>query len=87
MSDLVLCVLPGGGCEIPVPLQGTEIGVISDAECTSVWGDSFQESNMICVWDGASGTVGACNVRAIMTAIPNFLLLIIHYLFILLLYQ
>ena len=62
ISALILCVLPGGGCEIPVPLQGTEIGVISDAECTSQWGDSFQESNMICVWDGASGTVGACNV-------------------------
>ena len=32
--------------------------IISDAECTSLMGTSFQSSNMICVYNGSQGV---CN--------------------------
>jgi len=53
-----------GSCALPIALQGTAIPIISDAQCSSIWGSSFQASAMICVWGGSGGTIGSCNVSA-----------------------
>lgn len=50
-----------GSCSLPVALQGTEIPIIADDQCSGIWGSSFQSSNMICVYGGVGGGIGACN--------------------------
>ena len=56
-----------GSCALPVALQGANLDVISDAQCESLRGTSFQSSNMICVWDTVNQQLGACNVSYITT--------------------
>ena len=51
-------MLPGN-CAIATALQGVQMPILSDSECSSKWGSSFQASSMICVF---SGSHGACNV-------------------------
>merc|ERR1712043_15833 len=47
-----------GSCGLPSNLQGAPIPIISDSECTSQWGSSFNSDLMICVYNGQQG---ACN--------------------------
>ena len=50
-----------GTCDVPQSLLGADpIPIISDSECSSRYGSSFNSDNMICVWNGSQG---ACNVR------------------------
>ena len=44
---------------MPIALQGRAMPIISDSECSSRAGSSFQSSSMVCVFDGQGG---ACNV-------------------------
>ena len=61
-QDRFYFVISGGSCSLPVTLQGTEIPIISDDECSGIYGDDFQPDNMICVWGGDGGGIGSCNV-------------------------
>jgi hypothetical protein len=55
-------VLAGDLPTLPTILQGTGIPIISDAQCANLWPNSFDASNMICVWGGVGGGIGSCNV-------------------------
>ena len=55
-------VFIAGSCALPTALQGANLDVISDAQCESLRGSSFQADNMICVWDTVNQDLGACNV-------------------------
>ena len=49
-----------GSCSLPSALQGVDpMPIISDSECTSRWGSSFNSALMICVYNGSQGS---CNV-------------------------
>merc|ERR1711893_171657 len=48
-----------GSCGLPSALQGVDpMPIISDSECTSRWGSSFNSNLMICVYNGSQGS---CN--------------------------
>ena len=49
-----------GGCALPIALQGRQMPIISDAECTQRWPGNFSPDSMVCVFDNGGG--GACNV-------------------------
>ena len=57
----VLMYTTGNTCEEnPIMLQGViDIPIITDAECTSRWGTSFDSTVMICVFNSENG---ACDV-------------------------
>ena len=53
-------IVVSGSCSLPTTLQGVDpIPIISDSECTSRWGSSFNSALMICVYNGSQGS---CNV-------------------------
>jgi secreted trypsin-like serine protease len=62
------CFISGWGREtdggpLPASLKEVQIPVISDAECSRIWGNSFNEAVHVCVLDDdpSDGMSGACN--------------------------
>merc|ERR1712044_123398 len=47
-----------GNCGLPATLQGVNIPIISDSECNTRWGSSFNSALMVCVYNGSQGS---CN--------------------------
>jgi len=50
-----------GNCALPVVLQEANTPVITPELCRSEHGVSYQEANMICVFDQVNQDTGACN--------------------------
>ena len=57
-----------GSCALPSALQGVDpMPIISDSECTTRWGSSFNSQLMICVYNGSQGSCNVSNSRQRMT--------------------
>ena len=52
-----------GSCALPITLQAVDIPVITDAECTAIWGNNYNGDVHVCVYDAVNQDRGACNVR------------------------
>ena len=50
-------------CTNPIALQGLFIPIISDEECSAIFGEDFNPAIQICVYGGEDAGIGACNVR------------------------
>ena len=60
LNVVILYMLFSGSCSLPSNLVGVpELPIISDSECSTRWGASFNADLMICVFNGQQG---ACNV-------------------------
>merc|ERR1712080_732899 len=50
-----------GGCALPITLQAVDIPVITDAECTAIWGNNYNGDVHVCVYDSVNQDRGGCN--------------------------
>ena len=62
MSNPVSLHTAGFTCPLPITLQGAELDVLTDAECSAIWDSNYNGDVHVCVYDNENQLLGACNV-------------------------
>merc|ERR1712121_161264 len=50
-----------GFCGIPLTLRAAQLDILSDSECTAIWGGNYNGDAHVCVHDKINKSKGACN--------------------------